>query len=409
MQPSPASITAAGWQTCLGSNVDHVWDALVRGRSGISGYVDAVAPTSPVHVAGTIPFDPTAYLTEQEIRRTSRHQQLLWAAVADAVRNVEWRDPARVGVVVGTGGAGLADIADAYTRVERGCWGAADRTLLLRTLGNMAAGFVAQKLRVTGPCLTIGTACAASTDAIGIGLGLIRGGVIDVAIVGGVESWVSWVGLGAFSKLRVLSRRPAEEAAAASRPFDATRDGLVPADGAAAIVLEAPAHAAARGVRPIAELCGYGSTCDAHSPVAPAPDGEAAACAVRNALRDAGIVASDIDHVNAHGTGTTVNDAVETRVLKQVLGDHVWDVPISATKSMLGHAFGACGAIEATVTALSLQHQVIPPTVNLEHADPACDLDYTPKRSRRMSMEHAVTTSFGLAGQNAALVLRATS
>jgi len=404
-----AAVTGMGWLTSLGSDVDLVWSQLVDGVTGTRPYTDPVAPVSPTRIAGLVDFDPAEHLPDEEVRRTSLHQQMLYAAVSLATEDMAWSDPSRVALIVGTGGGAITEVATSYAKTTPGEWSAVDRTIALRTIPNMAAGFVARQLGIHGPCLTISTACAASTDAIGIGLGLLRAGVVDVVVAAGVEAWVDWAGLGAFAKLGVLSSRPVEEAASASRPFDASRDGLVPANGSAALVLESPRHAQARSATVLAELCGYSATCDAYSPLAPAPNGRAATAAIVGALADAHISPGDIGHVNSHGTGTKVNDAVETSVLKKALGQHAWDVPITATKSMLGHSFGACGAIEAIATIQALRHQVVPPTANLEHADPDCDLDYTPKQSRHAQFEHALTVNFGLAGQNAALVFRAAS
>jgi 3-oxoacyl-[acyl-carrier-protein] synthase II len=270
----------------------------------------------------------------------------------------------------------------------------------------MAAGQVALRFGARGPNDATTSACASGAHAVGEALRLIREGVQDVMLAGGAEAPVSVLGLGGFAAMRALATSFNDDPTRASRPFDRDREGFVIAEGAGVLVLEELQHALARGARPLAELAGYGSNCDAHHVTQPAPEGAGAAACMAAALADAGVGAAAIEYVNAHGTSTPFNDEAETQALKQVLGPHARRVPISSTKSMMGHTLGAGGGIEAALTVLAIDREMLPPTINLETPDPACDLDYVPGVARAARVDAALSNSFGFGGTNVSLVFR---
>lgn len=395
-------VTGMGVESCVGDTPDLLWKALSTGTSGI-GEMTLEKPL-PCEVGGVIrDFDPLDYMKPQQARRTSRFQQLLLASVVKA------RADARLGTApdalyVGTGGGGLQEAGKVVTTLRAEGWGKVNRLALLRLLPSMAAGVAAQELGVTGPVHTLNTACASSTDAIGAGMRAVRDGYADRVVVAGVESWLDYPAVSSFVLLDTLSRRPAEEARRASRPFDRDRDGMVPAEGAASLVLESEEAARSRGAEVYGEVLGAASTCDASHLVTPLPDGAQAARAIGNACADAGVDPAEVDCISAHGTSTRLNDAAETAAVKRALGEAAWDVPITAPKSVLGHSCGACGAIESVGLLMSMLNDIVPPTANLEHPDPDCDLDYTPLQSRPRRITTAVKQNFGFGGQNSVVV-----
>jgi 3-oxoacyl-[acyl-carrier-protein] synthase II len=405
------AVTGLGVESCVGSDIDTFWEAVSNGRSGIKPLTGIDAPDFPVAVAGRVEalshdMEPT------EARRASRFQRLLFSAVSQAVADRGGElDGARTALVVGTAAGGIPflceGVEESIDKLAARGPAVLERLFLLKAMPNMAAGLVANHFGITGPSLTISTSCAASADAAILAHQLVASGVVDVAIAAGTEAWVNhWV-LAGFVKLSAISLRPAEEAAIACRPFDAARDGMVPAEGAAALVLERAEIARAAGRRVRAEVLGGASTSDASHPVQPRPDGVPAAAAITRALDAAGLAPSDVDYVNAHGTSTRLNDVAETRALRVALGPHAERTAISSTKSMIGHALGAAAALELVATVLALEHQFVPPTINLDNPDPECDLDYTAHKGHSAAIDVAVKCSFGFAGQNAALVLRA--
>jgi 3-oxoacyl-[acyl-carrier-protein] synthase II len=311
----------------------------------------------------------------------------------------------RVGVVWGTGAGGLPYVDSILGERFDRAWTACEPLSLFKTIPDAAATALAMRFGARGPVSTVTAACVSSTLAIVQAVRLIRDGHADVVICGGSEAWLTPMGIGSFSLLRALSTAYNDTPERASRPFDAGRDGFVPAEGAGALVLEAAEHARARGAAPIAMISGCGVTNDAHHLSAPLADGSQAARTITLALDDAGIAPQDVGYVNAHGTSTKLNDIAETVALKRALGAHAYRAPVSATKSMTGHGLGASGAWETIVTALSLRGQVVHPTINLETPDPECDLDYVPEGARRVEMEHALKVSFGFGGQNVAVVV----
>lgn len=398
-------VTGIGVESCAGSTPDALWDALSAGRPALSA-LDLEEPL-PCQVGGVIEeFDPRDYLSTPQVRRTSRFQQLLFAAAVKARADARLHS-APGALYVGTGGGGLDETAQLVTVLRRSGWSQTNRLGLLRLLPNQAAGLVAQELGITGPVLTLSTACASSTDAIGAGMRAVRDGTADVALVGGVESWLDLPCLAPFSLLDVLSRRPATEAARASRPFDRDRDGMVPAEGAAVLVLESERSALRRGATVHGEVLGASSTCDAHHPLAPRADGAVAARTVELACADAGLDTGAVDLVSAHGTATPQGDRAETAAIKRAFGAHARRVAITAPKSVIGHACGASGVLESVGVLLAMREKYVPPTANLDHPDPDCDLDYTPIVGRPAPIGVAVKQNFGFGGQNSAVVFGA--
>jgi 3-oxoacyl-[acyl-carrier-protein] synthase II len=402
-------VTGLGAVTPAGQTVDEFWDSMVAGRSGVAT-MTLIDPTQfPCHVAGEVKdWDPRRFIEHKAARRMARFAQFMVAGAAQAIEDAglqldhENRD--RIGVLVGNGGGGYPEIQEgARTLFEKGGM-RLDPLYLPRSLGNMAAAQVALQYNLRGYNGTIVTACAAGTQAIGEAGMIIRSGRADVMLAGGCEAGISDLGLAGFSVMRALATQN-DEPTKASRPFDGKRDGFVPCEGSGALVLESEAHAIARGARIYAELAGFGCTSDAYHVVAPPEDGEGAARAMIEALRDAGISPDAVDYVNAHATSTPLGDTAETNALKKVFGDRAYKVPISATKSLIGHGLGASGGIETVATVKTIETGIIHPTINQEQPDPTCDLDYVPNVARKANVRVALKNSFGFGGQNSCLVL----
>lgn len=398
-------VTGIGVESCAGGTPDELWTALSEGRPAISA-LELEEPL-PCQVGGVVRgFDPREHMSAQQVRRTSRFQQLLFAAAMKARADAGLSAPPGA-LYVGTGGGGLDETAQLVTVLRRDGWSRMNRLGLLRLLPNQAAGLVARELGVTGPVLTLSTACASSTDAIGAGMRAVRDGTADVVLVGGVDSWLDLPCLASFCLLDALSRRPAAEAAEASRPFDRDRDGMVPAEGAAVLVLESERSALRRGATVHGEVLGAASTCDADHPLAPRADGRVAARTIELACADAGLGTDAVDLVSAHGTSTPLNDLAETAAMKLAFGPHARNLAITAPKSVIGHACGACGVLESVGVLLAMRDKYVPPTANLANPGPGCDLDYTPLVGRPAAIEVAVKQNFGFGGQNSAVVFGA--
>ena len=368
-------------------------------------------PTAyPCKVAGEVPdFDAGKYVNPREARRMARFSQMAIAAAAlaieDAGLDLSAEDEERLGVVMGNGNGGFPTTEDnARTLVRRGGMRVSPYFIPM-ILPNMAAANVSRIFGLKGYTSTVITACAAGTQGIGEAAEAIRRGAADVVLGGGCEAGICELGLGGFNVIKALTRRdvPPDKA---SCPFDADRDGFVPAEGAAIFALESLEHAIGRGAEPLAEVAGYGVSSDAFHAVQPDEDGSGAARAMRWAIADAGMQPGDIDYINAHGTSTPKNDSVETLAIKSVFGEGAYDVPISSTKSMIGHALGGGGALEAVACVKTILDGVIHPTVNQENPDPACDLDYVPNVARRQPVDVVLSNSFGFGGQNTCIVLR---
>ena len=403
-------ITGMGALTPLGQSVDEYWQGLLQGKSGVGPMTLADPTDFPCKISGEVTgFDPGQYINPKEARRMARFSQLAVGAaglaIEDAGLNLSDEDAERLGVVIGNGNGGFPTTEEnARVLVERGGMKISPFFIPM-ILPNMAAANVSRVFGLKGYTSTVTTACAAGNQAIGDAAEAIRRGVVDVVLGGGCEAGICGLGLGGFNVIKALTRRndPPEKA---SRPFDANRDGFVPAEGAAVLVLESLEHALGRGANILAEVAGYGVSSDAFHAVQPDEDGEGAARAMRWAIRDAGLIPEDIGYINAHGTSTPKNDLVETLAIKKVLGDHAHRVPVSSTKSMIGHALGGAGALEAVASIMTILDGEIHPTINYEVPDPECDLDYVPNVARSQDVETVLSNSFGFGGQNACVVFR---
>ena len=396
--------------TPLGESVDQYWEGLVAGKSGIGPITLVDASEFPSKIAGEVTgFDPAQYIDARQARRMARFSQMAVAASGAALEDSEVslssEDSGRLGVVMGNGIGGFPTTEDnARILVEKGGMKLSPYFISM-ILPNMASANVSRIYGLKGYTSTVITACAAGNQAIGDATVAIQRGVADLMVAGGSEAGICQIGLGGFNVIRALSRHN-DDPGGASRPFDAKRDGFVPAEGAAALVIESLEHALDRGADIKAEIVGYGVSSDAFHAVQPDEDGSGAARAIQWALEDACLVASDIDYINAHGTSTPLNDHVETLAIKKALGEHAYKVPISSTKSMIGHALGGAGALEAVACVKTLQTGQLHPTINYEFPDPDCDLDYVPNHSRKQRVDTILSNSFGFGGQNACLIFQ---
>ncbi len=403
-------VTGMGAITAVGQNVSEMWENLVAGRSGIDYVTLFDASPYPSRIAGEVKnWDPTTYLPRKEARRMARCSQfavgMAQQALEDAGLPTDGSLGERTATVIGTGLGGFEIYQQAITdAAKRGRYRIAPM-VAVGGLPNMPAFHISQRFGAMGPLNTVVTACAAGTQAIGEGAELIRHGFADVVIAGGVEALVTHMFFASFSAMKAISTRndPPEKA---SRPFDANRDGFIIGEGGAALILEDLEHALARGAHIYAEVIGHSASADAYHVAAPHPEGLGAQNAMRWALEDAGIEPKDVDYINAHGTSTRLNDKTETYAIKKLFGEHAYNIAINSTKSMIGHAFGGAGAIEAVVSVLSVFHDLLHPTINYETPDPECDLDYVPNEARRQPVNIALSNSFGLGGQNACLVVK---
>lgn len=395
----------------VGNTVPEFWDSLVNGRNGISLIKDMDLQDLPVKVSADVKgFSPADYGIEAPL---ARKQDLftLYALAASiqavsqsGLKSGENIDASRFGVYVGSGIGGFTTI---YREIEKMVkdgpkWVAP--TFVPTMIPNMAAGHIAIRHGACGPCLPITTACATSTNTIGEAYRAIRHGYADAIIAGGTEAARIPIGIAGFCNARTLSRSADPDYA--SIPFNSRRDGFVLGEGAAVLVLEEYEHAKARGAHILAEICGYGNSCDAYNATAPRPDGSTQAAAIRMALDQAGYTSDDCLYINAHGTSTPLNDVAETKAFKLALGDDAYRAHISSTKSMTGHALGAAGAIEAVASVMALMEGIVPPTINLDSPDPECDLDYTPCKAVRAGLSIAISDSLGFGGHNACIAFR---
>ncbi|MFD2331307.1 beta-ketoacyl-ACP synthase II [Cohnella sp. GCM10020058] len=404
-------ITGMGVVSPLGADVASFWEGLVEGRSGVRTIEHMDVSGHKTRIAGIVQdFDAEAMFGRKEARRMDRFTQFALAAADQAIAqsglDMEKTDRERVAVYVGSGTGGLRTLSDNESLLrERG----PDRVsplLVPMMIANMAAAQISIRYGTYGPTMSPVTACSIGNTAIGEAFRLIRDGEADVVIAGGAEAAVTELSLASFGNATALSRRN-DEPGRASRPFDADRDGFVLAEGAGIVVLESFEHALARGARTLAEVIGYGASSDAYHQVATHPEGRGAVQAMRAALRSAGITPEDVDVVSAHATSTELGDATETLAIKQVFGERAGEVPVTANKSMTGHMLGASGGAQAISLVQTLREGVIPPTINLERADPACDLDYVPNVARAgQNLKVGLSNSFGFGGHNAVIVLR---
>jgi len=403
-------ITGYGVISPIGIGKDEFWNALVAGKSGVTSISSFDASQFSTQICAAVKnFEPEKYIDKKKLRKMDRFTQFAFAAakmaIEDAKLDMEKEDHFRVGVIVGSGIGGIATVASEHkTLLERGPrWVSPFMIPMLIT--NIAAGEIAIAYNIQGPNYSLSSACATSNHTVGDAFRLIRYGDADVIIAGGSEAAVTPLGLAGFCSAKALSTRN-EEPERASRPFDKERDGFVMGEGAGIVILESLEHALSRGASIQAELVGYGATDDAYHITAPSPDGLSAARAMSNALADGGLKPGEIDYINAHGTSTPLNDKVETLAIKKVFGEHAYKIPISSNKSMIGHLLGAAGVVELIATIISMEKEIIPPTINYEFPDPECDLDYVPNKARPKKVEVALSNSLGFGGHNATLVVR---
>ncbi|MBI2853791.1 MAG: beta-ketoacyl-ACP synthase II [Chloroflexi bacterium] len=403
-------VTGLGAVTPLGTGVKRSWAALCSGKSatGPTTRFDATGFHTQVS-AEAKDFNPREFLSEKMARRTDRYQQFAIAAAEEAILDARLKIDStiseRVGTSIATAFGGLETITNCQNMFMNGGRGDITPFMVPMFLTNMASGQVAMRFGAKGPNLSLTTACAAGTHAVGDSAKVIQRGEADIMLAGGAEAAIVPILIHSFGTIGVTSGRNGDPARA-SRPFEADRDGFVPGEGAGVLVLEALDVALRRGARIYAEVMGSSATADAYHVTSPAPGGEGAARCIRLALQDAGLKPEEIDYINAHGTATKMNDSTETDALKAVFGNHAYRVPVSSNKSMIGHTMGASGAIEAIFTILSIRDHIVPPTINYEKRDPDCDLDYVPNVARKVNVRTALSDSFGFGGVNGVVVFR---
>ncbi|MFC1923083.1 beta-ketoacyl-ACP synthase II [Chloroflexota bacterium] len=401
-------VTGMGALTPLGT-LKEFWQGLIAGKSGVRNITNFDPQDLEVKIAGEVDFEPREHIDPKTARRMARGSQMALIASRMALENAGLgqetvaEEGDRVGVSIGTSNAGfgkLVDISYQYTYHGRKPF----PTALINGLPNMPGHYVSLEMGAAGPLTTISTACASGTQSIGYGLELIRSGKADLVFAGGVDCLVRKEVIAAFDAMTVLPRSSNDFPEKASRPFDMHRDGFVLGEGAGILVLESLEHALRRDAHIYAEILGHAASSDAHHIATPDEEGKGAQKAMRWALEDAQLMPDQVDYINAHGTGTRVNDPTETRAIKKVFGGSAYQTPISSTKSMIGHCMGASGTVEAIACAMSIEQGILHPTINLNSPDPECDLDYVPNQAREVKIQTALSNSFGLGGQNACLV-----
>ncbi len=403
-------ITGAGLVTPLGTGVEKNWDALVAGRSGI-GPIQGFDPSDfPTKIAGEVrDFNPEDWIEKKEIKKMDPFIQYAMATAEQAMRQSELKfdeeEAPLIGVIIGVGIGGLITIEEVHKTFLATGLRRVTPFFIPKLISNLAPGNIAIRYGAKGINLATTSACASGSHAIGEAYRMIRQGFLNAAITGGTEAALTPLGLGGFAVMRALSTRN-DEPQRASRPFDRERDGFVMADGAAALILEERERALKRGATILAEIVGYGANADAHHITSPSPNGEGAARCMRMCLADEDLDPTEVDYINAHGTSTPQGDLAETQAIKQVFGEHAAKIAVSSTKSMTGHLLGAAGAVESVFTALALQRGIIPPTINYDHPDPECDLDYVPNQARPARIRLALNNSFGFGGTNTTLAFR---
>lgn len=403
-------VTGLGAITPIGNTLAEYWEGLVSGRNGIGPITLFDASRHDCRIAGEVKgFDPHAYLDRKDAKRMDRFAQFAVAAskqaIADAQFVINDLNAEQVGVLIGTGIGGLKVLEDQQevylTKGPDRC----SPFMIPMMIANMAAGLTAIHTGAKGPNSCSVTACAAGSNAIGDAFRLVQQGYAQAMICGGTEAAVTPLSVAGFAACKAMSTRN-DDPAHASRPFDQNRDGFVLGEGVGILLIEELGHALARGARIYAEIVGYGMTCDAYHMTSPVPGGEGAARAISLALKDANLTPEQVCYINAHGTSTPANDSTETAAIKKVLGEHAYQVAVSSTKSMTGHLLGGSGGIEAVATVMAVANDRVPPTINLENPDPACDLDYVPNHSREATVEVALSNSFGFGGHNVTLAFK---
>jgi len=403
-------VTGLGIVSPIGLNVSENWASIIAGRSGIATITRFDASAMACQIAGEVKgFDATQYISPKEVRRMDTFIHYGLAAGIEAVRNAgldtPLPDPTRIGVNIGAGIGGLPLIEETHSALLEGGPRKVSPFFIPGSIINMISGNLSIQFGFKGPNLAMVTACTTATHCIGESARIIEYGDCDIMIAGGAEAAVSPLGIAGFAAARALSTRN-DDPATASRPWDAGRDGFVMGEGAGVLVLEEYEHAKARGATIYCEVAGYGMSGDAHHITAPCEDGEGASRCMINALRNAAANVDEVDYINAHGTSTPLGDIAEMIALKRALGEHAYKTAVSSTKSMTGHLLGAAGGVEAVYSALAVYHQVAPPTINLHDQDPQCDLDFVPNVAREMTIDLALSNSFGFGGTNGTLAFR---
>ena len=404
-------ITGVGVVSPLGLDLTTTWDGLVDGVSGINYITSFNTDEFDTKIAGEVKnFDAAAYLDLKNSRRMDRFAQFAAVATQQATQQAELHldlvDPYKVSVILGSGIGGITTLSQQYEVLHEKGPKRVSPFLIPMMLGDMGSAQVSMIMGALGTNYCPVSSCSSGADAIGHGMGLIQRGETEIVIAGGSEAPICPIAIAGFSSMRALSRQNSDPAKS-SRPFDSQRDGFVMAEGAAILILESHQSVVQRGVKPLAELAGYGATSDAHHVTEPAPEGRRAAKAMKLAINSASLHPDEVDYINAHGTSTSLNDRLETQAIKTALGEEAFNVPISSTKSMTGHMLGAGGALEAAICIKAIEHGTIPPTINLDNPDPECDLDYTPQVARSKQVRVAMSNSFGFGGHNSVLIFTA--
>ena len=403
-------VTGLGAVTPIGNSVADYWSGLTSGRNGVASISLFDASRHACRFAAEVKdFDPTGFIEPKEAKRWDRYCKFgvvaAKQALAHAGLEITEANAERIGVSIGSGVGGLLTMETQAHVLEGKGPGRVSPFTVPMMIPNMATGLAAIALGAKGPSSAVATACAAGSNAIGDAFRLLQMGKADAMICGGAESAITPLGVAGFASAKALSFRN-DDPATASRPFDKERDGFVIGEGSGVLVLETLSHAKARGATILAEIVGYGTTCDAHHITSPTPGGVGGAAAMRLALEDGGLNADSIDYVNAHGTSTPANDSNETAAIKSALGQRAQKIPVSSTKSMTGHLLGGSGGIEAVACVLALQHNVVPPTINYTNPDPDCDLDVVPNAAREHTLETVLSNSFGFGGHNVCLAFQ---
>ena len=404
-------VTGIGMVSPLGLDTQSNWHSLLAGKSGIDQITLFDTTGFETTIAGEVKgFDPTSYVSRKEARRMDRFVQLAVAATLEAVEHssltIDDNSANRISVMIASGIGGIGTLSEQFGVLQERGPTRISPFLVPMMLPDMASGQVAMLLGAKGPNFAVVSACSSSADTLGQAFEMLKSGDVDAVFAGGAEAAVCPIGIAGFNACHALSKRN-DDPEKASRPFDAERDGFVLGEGAAVMVMESLDHAIGRGATPLAEIVGYGATADAHHITQPAPGGEGGARAMQRALDSGHLKPHEIDYINAHGTSTPINDKFETMAIRTVFEEDAYKIPISSTKSMSGHLVGACGAFEAAVCIMAIAEWVLPPTINLEHPDPDCDLDYTPHLPRRGRVNTAMTNSFGFGGHNSSLIYQA--
>ena len=403
-------ITGLGAITPIGNDVPSFWEGLIKGRNGVSHITKFDAEQFDTKIAAEVKgFDVTQFIDPKEARRMDPFTHYAMVAGAEAIKDsglsLENEDPHRIGAIVGSGIGGMIVYHIEHKKLLEKGPRRVSPFFIPMMIPDIVPGYLSMRFGFLGPNYSTVSACASGSHSIGVSFMHITRGDADVMVTGGAESVITEMAFAGFNSMKAISTRN-NDPARASRPFDAERDGFVIGEGAGIIILEELSHAVKRGAKIYAEMVGIGFTADGYHITAPHPEGEGAAQAMKKALQEGEINPEEVDYINAHGTSTPLNDRIETVAIKSVFGDHAYKVPVSSTKSMTGHLVGAAGAVEAAISVMTIRNGIIPPTINLTHPDPECDLDYVPHKARQANVTTVLSNSFGFGGHNSVLVFR---